>query len=351
MKKLSLPVGLLLVASLGACSSQREEAAALGGSSAPAGSAAGLGPLAGAAQREMPPSGGGGGASAAGAVTGSEPGARGIALDGSGGVPMGSAGAAGRASDAGAPGNAEGPDPRFLVFLLLGQSNMVGQPQPESADLQRDPRIEVLAYEDCPSLGRAYNQWYTASPPLHGCDAGVGPGDHFARTLIQSLPDGYTIGLVPFGVNGAPIDVFRKGVPRPGWELPPDNHWETGYEWIMSRAQEAQKAGVIAGILFHQGESNNQAPDWVGNVAGLVTDLRADLGIGGVPFLAGELYYEGCCGGHNALVAELVGSVPNAFLVSAAGLSGFDQFHFDLPSQRELGGRFAAVMQRALRLP
>lgn len=42
---------------------------------------------------------------------------------------------------------------------------------------------------------------------------------------------------------------------RTGWTLPPDDHWETGYEWIVSRAQEAQKAGALSGILFHQGES------------------------------------------------------------------------------------------------
>lgn len=82
-----------------------------------------------------------------------------------------------------------------------------------------------------------------------------------------------------------------------------------------------------------------------------MSDLRADLALGDAPFLAGELYHEGCCSEHNALVAELVASVPSASLVSASGLTGFDQFHFDLPSQRELGRRYGAAMQRALVLP
>jgi hypothetical protein len=344
MKSSSWPAGVLFVASLCACSSKNnEEANAVGGIGAPGGNTGSTTPAQGGAP-------GTGGASAAGptvtGATSSESTDQDITLGGNADMAVTAEGDAG-----GSAGVIAGADPKFLIFLLLGQSNMVGQQQPESQDLQQDPRIKVLAYDNCPNVNRTYNQWYTAYPPLHQCDAGVGPGDYFAKTLIQNLPEGYTIGLVPLAVNGAPMDVFRKGVPRPGWTLPPDNHWATGYEWIMSRAQEAQKVGVIRGILFHQGESNSGQPDWVQNVKGLVTDLRADLGVGDVPFLAGELYYAGCCGAHNQLVAELVGSVTNAFSVSASGLNGFDQYHFDLPAQRELGKRYAAAMQQALILP
>lgn len=313
-----------------------------------------MGVMGGSAGSTLTPASGGapgsGGAPAEGtsapAGTSSESTGQDVALSGNREIAM-----AGGSDAGGSAGVLDGADPRFLIFLLLGQSNMVGQQQPESQDLQQDPRIKVLAYDNCPNVNRTYDEWYTAYPPLHQCDAGVGPGDYFAKTLIQSLPEGYSIGLVPLAVNGAPMDVFRKGVPRPGWTLPPDNHWATGYEWIMSRAQQAQEVGVIRGILFHQGESNSEQPDWVDNVKGLVTDLRSDLGIGDVPFLAGELYYDGCCGAHNQLVTELAGSVTNAFSISASGLSGFDQFHFDLRAQRELGARYAAAMQAALILP
>lgn len=242
-------------------------------------------------------------------------------------------------------------DSKFLVFLLLGQSNMEGAPQPETQDRAEDPRIKVLAYDNCPTLSREYGKWYTASPPLHSCSGGVGPGDYFAKTLLESLPEDATIGLVPCGVNGAPIDLFLKGVPRNSHYLPPDDHWETGYEWIISRALEAQKTGTIAGILFHQGESNNEQPDWVGKVQGLVSDLRMDLGLGEVPFLAGEMYYQGAGAGHNELVRELPGVISNAHVISASGLTGTDQWHFDLASQRELGMRYGEKMQEVLTLP
>jgi len=320
----------------------------IGGTAPGAGGASGTGGTAGAAGRGGA-SGTGGGAGAAGrGGTSGTGGAAGTGGRGGAGGSGGGAGAGGRGGVGGAGGTA---DPNFMIFLLIGQSNMVGQPQPQSQDKVQDARVKVLAYDNCSGLGRTYNKWYTASPPLHNCDAGVGPGDYFAKTLLQSLPADATIGLVPLGVNGAPIDVFRKSVPRPGWTLPPDNHWATGYEWIMSRANEAQKVGVIRGILFHQGESNDGSADWANKVAGLAADLRADLGIGdAAPFIAGELLYSGCCASYNARINMLPSQIPNAKVASASGLAGVDMYHFDLAGQRQFGMRYAQAMIAAFGL-
>ena len=72
-------------------------------------------------------------------------------------------------------------DPDFHVFLLLGQSNMEGIPMPEQEDRVTHERIRVLAYDDLPALGRKYNNWTIAEPPLHSAGTGLGPGDYFAR--------------------------------------------------------------------------------------------------------------------------------------------------------------------------
>ncbi|HKO47764.1 MAG TPA: sialate O-acetylesterase [Polyangiaceae bacterium] len=367
MNRSSLLVRVLLVAWLAGCSStDGANVNGVAGSGTPGGSAGQSSSVAGSASGGTPSFAGaatGGAAPSAGAsgasTGGSNSGAAGAGVGGFGAAGANTAGAsagtAGSAADAGgsagAAGTPSGADPKFLIFLLLGQSNMVGQPQPQSQDQQQDPRIKVLAYDNCTNVNRKYNQWYPASPPLHQCDAGVGPGDYFSKTLIQSLPEGYTIGLVPNAVNGAPIDLIRKGVPRTGYMLPPDNHWATGYDWVLSRAREAQKVGVIRGILFHQGESDREQAAWVDKVKGLVKDLRTDLGIGDVPFLAGELYYNGCCKAHNPLIKQVTDSVTNGFLISASGLNGVDQYHFDLAGQRELGKRYGTAMQGALTIP
>lgn len=247
-------------------------------------------------------------------------------------------------------GGGSGADPSFYVFLLIGQSNMEGPAQPQQQDREENPRVRVLAYDDCAQLGRTYNEWYTASPPLHGCGSGVGPGDSFGKALAEAFPDA-TIGLVPCGVMAAEIDLFRKDVisdRRGEYNIPPDNHWGGAYEWMIERARVAQESGVIRGIIFHQGESDNTDGAWVGKVEEIVTDLKRDLGLGDIPFVAGELLYGGCCSAHNTYINQLPGAITNAFVASASGLVGLDRAHFDLEGQRELGARFGEIMIEAL---
>lgn len=258
------------------------------------------------------------------------------------------------ASPSPAAGQANGDsDGQTLVFLLLGQSNMEGKPKPQAEDLKKDARIQVLAYQDNAAQGRTYNKWYTASPPLHSSWAGLGPGDYFAKTLIDALPENYSIGLVPCGISGVDIDFFRKGVVssrRNEFSIPPDNSWDGAYEWVLQRARLAQEKGRIAGVLLHQGESDAGQSVWLDKVKEIMTDLRSDLDIPDLPLLVGELYYDGPCAGHNGVIAKIPSKIDNAYVVSAKGLKGLDQFHFDLDGQRELGRRFAEAMIPLLEL-
>jgi hypothetical protein len=242
-----------------------------------------------------------------------------------------------------------GQSDRNHVFLLIGQSNMAGPPAATAADLTTHPRVRALGYADCPD-GRRYNQWHPASPPLHACDFGVGPGDYFGKCMAGAYPEA-TIGLVPCAIPGVDIDYFRKGVVsrrRAEFAIPPDNRWSGAYDWVVERSRLAQKTGTVRGILFHQGESDAGDPAWPGKVAGVVESLRRELELGPVPFVAGELLYGGSCARHNPLIGELVGRLVNAHLVSADGLGGYDEHHFDLAAQRELGKRYATAMLAAL---
>lgn len=257
---------------------------------------------------------------------------------GTGGVGTGGAGGTG-----GATGGSGGTgSPVFHVFLLLGQSNMEGYPKAQAADRTEDTRIRVLGYDNCGATGRQTDQWDTAAPPLHSCwNDAIGPGDYFAKTLVGSIAPGDSIGLVPCAISGERIETFMKV-------------GGTKYTWIVNRARLAQQAGgVIEGILFHQGESNNGDPSWPGKVNTLVTDLRTDLGLGNVPLLAGELLYSGSCAGHNTLVNQLPSVVSNAYVVSASGLvedpTDADwNLHFSHDSQVTLGQRYGQKMLEAL---
>jgi hypothetical protein len=257
-------------------------------------------------------------------------------------------GCAASGSEAQAPGSQGAvqttlPDEQQLeLFLLIGQSNMEGAPTPLPVDREPIARVWALGYDDC--ANQQYNVWRAASSPLHHCSTGVGPGDEFGKALAKAWPQSH-IGLIPAALSGVDVDLYRKGViskRRNEFKIPPDNKRDSAYEMVIERAKLAQKHGKIRAILWHQGESDNTSPEWVGKVAEIVSDLRTDLGLEvSVPFLAGELLYSGCCAAHNAKVNELPQAIPNAHVISARGLQGMDNFHFNRDAQHELGGRYA----------
>lgn len=239
------------------------------------------------------------------------------------------------------------PDPNFHIYLMFGQSNMEGAAPIETQDRVTNPRVKVMADLNCGNLGRTYGNWYVASPPLNRCYSGLGPGDYFGKAMADGMSSAVTIGLVPAAVSGTPIELYQKSAPigRNNQNLP--TQFNGGYAWLLDMAKKAQQAGVIKGIIFHQGESDTSDPNWKYQVKEIVTDLRKDLGIGDVPFLAGELLYAdygSCCHWHNAEVRKLPGLINNAHVVSALGLPGMDVYHFTTASYREFGRRYAQIM-------
>lgn len=231
---------------------------------------------------------------------------------------------------------------KFHCFLLLGQSNMAGYALAQDSDKVEDPRVLVLGYDNNAALGRVTNKWDVACPPLHASWLNaIGPGDWFGKTMIQNVPAGDTIGLIPCAISGERIETFMK-------------QGGAKYNWIINRAKLAQQqGGVIEGIIFHQGESNSGDPSWPGKVKTLVEDLRKDLNLGNVPFLPGELLYSGPCAGHNTLVNQLPSLIPNCSVVSARGLvvdPGDTQYrlHFSHDSSVTLGKRYAEKMIQSL---
>ncbi len=339
---------LLAVAVFAGCGSGSEA-----GSSAPPRSQEGLSDSSGEVPRSDAPgdgnASGGNGTESDGASTSNVTNAmEGIAGTDAEGVPpvnvgmiAGAGGAeTGGANETGASGT--GMDSTFHVFLLLGQSNMAGYPKAQPADRVEDPRVRVLGFDACAATGRQLDAWDIAAPPLHECwNDGLGPGDYFAKTLLGIIPEGDTIGLVPSAISGERIEAFLKV-------------GGTRYDRLVQRARLAQDAGgSIEGILFHQGESNSGDASWPGKVNSLVTDLRTDLGLGNVPFLAGELLYTGGTAGHNTLVNQLPAIVSNAYVISANGLvvdpaDAQWNLHFGRDSQVELGKRYARQMVEAL---
>jgi hypothetical protein len=284
----------------------------------------------------------GGSASGAGPMGGAGSGGAGAPNGGRGGAAgSGGRGGAGSGGTAGTGGSAGGGVTNH-VFLLFGQSNMAGYARATNADKTEEPRIQVLGFDTCSATGRAADQWDAAVPPLHECGVGaVGPGDWFSKTLLPKLPASHKIFLVPCALSGQAVSVFSKGTEK--------------YTWMVNRVKKAQQMGVVEGMLFHQGESDCGNSGWPAKVKQLVTDLRTDLGLGNVPFLAGELPRQSACGNHNPLVNQLPGMITNAHVISSEGLN-LDpadtqwRMHFGHDDTVELGKRYEAKMAELLGL-
>ena len=200
-------------------------------------------------------------------------------------------------------------------------------------------------------------KWYKALPPLCRENTGLTPADYFGRTLLEYLPEDHRVGIVHVAVGGISIDGFlpdridEYAKTAPEWMVPMlAAYGGHPYDRLVAMAKKAQKQGVIAGILMHQGETNNGDPEWPQNVKTVYENLLRDLKLKAedVPLLAGEVVAAdrgGTCAAHNAIIDTLDRVIPTAHAVYADGLpQNFDFLHFTAEGYRELGRRYAAEM-------
>ena len=228
---------------------------------------------------------------------------------------------------------------KLHLYLLMGQSNMAGRGQIGTEDKTPHPRVLLFTLQD---------NWEPAVEPVtHDKPGmlGVGPGLAFGKAMAAADP-GATIGLVPCAFGGTPLK---------RWERSGDL-----YSNAVQRARFAMRAGALKGILWHQGESDSgaatNANTYSDRLSRMIQDIRADLGTPDLPFVVGQigefLYDRGpehspYARVVNAALAALPGKVPATACAPSKDLKHKgDQLHFDAPSQRELGRRYAAEMLR-----
>ncbi len=228
---------------------------------------------------------------------------------------------------------------KLQIYLLLGQSNMAGRGDIGPEDKTPHPRVVIFTLE---------NKWQpTVEPITHDKPGmlGVGPGLAFAKVMADKNPD-ITIGLVPCAVGGTPLKRWQ--------------HDGDLYSNAMQRARLALHDGTLAGILWHQGETDsgatNNADTYGARLAAMIQDIRTDLGAPNAPFVVGQigefLYDQGpnhCPYARvvNEALLKIPEKVPATACVSSKGLKDKgDILHFDTASQHELGRRYAAEMLR-----
>lgn len=219
------------------------------------------------------------------------------------------------------------PPTDLHLFLLIGQSNMAGRGTVEPQDQETNPRIYMLNKQ---------NEWELARDPLHFDKpniAGVGLASEFARTLARR-DISMKIGLIPCAFGGTSLDQWK-----PGGQL---------YNQALERARIAQKSGTIDGILWHQGEADSaesKVATYADRFSAMIAQLRTDLGTPNSPVVIGELGRFLANGeAFNQNLPNVAAKVPHCTLVTTEDLNHRgDKVHFDSPSLRTLGQRYAAA--------
>ncbi|NGF55836.1 T9SS type B sorting domain-containing protein [Parapedobacter sp. SGR-10] len=224
-------------------------------------------------------------------------------------------------------------DPDFHIYLLTGQSNMVGSgPLATSVD-STSPQIKMMTENF---------EWVEASHPISYLpNAGVGPGLGFATKMLESAGTNVRIGIINTAVGGQPISAFAPGAPN-------SRTSSSIYDESVNRVNIARTQGVLKGVLFHQGESNSgdNYSSWTNRVKELIENLRNDFNDPTLPFIVGELgHFRATSPNINNQLPQLVSEVPYTAWVSAEGLTDKgDGIHFDSPSASELGVRYALAL-------
>ncbi|MEN9908666.1 MAG: hypothetical protein RLZZ540_1815 [Bacteroidota bacterium] len=222
------------------------------------------------------------------------------------------------------------------VYLLIGQSNMAGR---GAIDAESEKTSENILMLD------KTNNWIIAKDPLHfdKSSAGVGPGLSFAQAMLEGQKK-IKIGLIPCAWGGSPIKVWSPGA----------KYFENfPYDEAIARVKIAMQKGELKGILWHQGESDNDAGRskvYLQKLKELIANLRRDLNAPNLPFIAGEIGRFNKENYINPIVNTLPNEVGNTAVVSSEDLvDGGDHLHFNAASARELGKRYAKAMSELLK--
>lgn len=237
---------------------------------------------------------------------------------------------------------------RLALFVLAGQSNMSGRGALTSI-APPDPHIYVF--------GNDY-RWQPATEPVDSptgqvdavsldSDAGVGPARAFADALRAAHPD-LLIGLIPCAKGSTIIEE---------WQRSPDD--ATLYGSCLKRVRAASPMGRLAGMLFLQGESDAHSgemyhgvprrPDtWAAHFTRFVHDFRRDTGKPELPVVFAQIgphtSPERYVNWEQVQEEQARVALPTAQMITTTDLALQDRVHYDTPSYRTLGRRFAMAM-------
>ncbi|HUS92634.1 MAG TPA: sialate O-acetylesterase [Phycisphaerae bacterium] len=219
------------------------------------------------------------------------------------------------------------PRERFVVYLLIGHSNMAGRDS-RRADSEPHPRCwNYRWYAD--------EQWVPAVETRYG-NRGLtprgsgGPGMAWLKLLAQKY-ENYHFGVILVAnpaANAAPGgNSFSKGCDR--------------YEELIRAAKAVQNEVTFGGLVAQLGicdrRRQEHAMAFAENMCRIVQDVRSDLGEPKLPFLIGQ-YEMNSTGGYDprgGWAPEIIRQtlaipkrIENAAIIDSVGIPCIDDHHY-----------------------
>jgi len=190
----------------------------------------------------------------------------------------------------------EAADKPLKVFILAGQSNMVGWG--DSQKLPEDMRTgndRVLMFENGKWQPLKPNRKAAKNQQKFGMtEFSFGPEIAFGHEMAKAWPE-ETIGIIKLAVGGTSILTWK-----PDWSKEDANRVGQGrtgslYRRLMMKVDQARKAREIeiVGVLWLQGGGDMKnitvAKEYLDNLKALVAAIRRDTGVPDLPFLCGSM--------------------------------------------------------------
>ena len=216
-------------------------------------------------------------------------------------------------------------------FLMLGQSNMAGRGFINEVPPIYNERIQMLRN----------GRWQMMTEPINYDRpvSGISLAGSFADAWCRQNQDD-VIGLIPCAEGGSVLDEWAVD--------------EVLFRHAVTEAEFAMQSSDLAGILWHQGESdsvNGNYKVYYNKLLLIIETLRKELNAPDIPIIIGGLGdFLGKEGfGKNCTEYEYINQElqrfafeqDNCYFVTATGLtSNHDGIHFNAISQRKFGIRY-----------
>lgn len=260
------------------------------------------------------------------------------------------------------------PSKPVKVFLLAGQSNMVGA-DARTERINEYPEFEGAGSPQDDVLFVQLSDANQAEPAVWGRLApgeSFGPEITFARAF--KARENSPLAIIKSAVGGTTVAFdWNPDAPESGQKLYPRT-----LRLVQESLKELKRRGLryeLAGVMWHQGENDmldrKLNTGYADGLAGLIARMRADLQVPELKWFLGEVSEKGIWGMDNRSNLGILRQQQNRVLRADSNLrwvptshlafevmdSGQPHYHFGTQGQLQLGQAFAAAYFEDCGLP